>query len=223
MPKQWKSQLLSKYPNLIHGSVLERPGEELGRCYFLKQEHTDIIVKVDRSTLNDKALGPADGLITDKLSCVLVLKTADCVPVLIYDPVHNVVGAVHAGWQGTVKRIVLKLIERMGEEWGSRPTDILVAMGPSIRACHYDISLVEDNRAERFAELFPDIGKVLIRQGDKIALDNAEANRQLCLQIGIQPSNIDISPICVFEDKEWPSYRRDGEDYDVFFTFIGLK
>jgi YfiH family protein len=81
----------------------------------------------------------ADGLITDEPRLLLGIQTADCIPVLVADKKRRVVGAFHAGWRGTVKRIVELAVGRMRLEFGSRPEDLIAAIGPGVGACCYAV------------------------------------------------------------------------------------
>jgi YfiH family protein len=81
----------------------------------------------------------ADAILTDKPDVTLFMRFADCVPILLHDPKKNVVGVVHAGWQGTVKKILRETLRAMQVTYGSKPADVLAAIGPSIGPDHYEI------------------------------------------------------------------------------------
>jgi polyphenol oxidase len=100
-----------------------------------------------------------DGLVTDACGVPLLLRFADCAPVLIYDPVHRSLALVHSGWRGTVQGVVPAALEAMAREFGSRPADLIAAVGPSIGPCCYEVGddVVDSVRAvfDRPDELLP--------------------------------------------------------------------
>ncbi|MFQ5695325.1 MAG: peptidoglycan editing factor PgeF [Terriglobia bacterium] len=125
------------------------------RLVTLRQRHTDIIRLLTRGGLRGrrslKGLSGAcrerdgawklagDALVTDQPGLLLAVQVADCLPILLIDPVQHVVAAVHAGWRGTLKRIAEKTVGRMRAEWGSKPRELLAVMGPGIHACCYRV------------------------------------------------------------------------------------
>jgi YfiH family protein len=158
----------------------------------VRQVHSDI-VRVVRAgdgalegrlaTADGRALLQGDGLLTDVPGVLLGVGTADCVPVLVADVRKRVVAAFHAGWRGTVARIVEQGIGRMGAEYGSRPEDLVAAVGPSIGSCCYAVG--EEVRSEfggHFGyaeELFRGV------DGGQVHLDLWEANRRQLLDAGV--------------------------------------
>lgn len=151
----------------------------------------------------------ADALVTHLADCPLVVLTADCVPLTVYDSARHVVGVVHAGRKGTQKRILSKAIEVMAREYGSRPQDLTVGMGPAIRGCCYEVDepcvapfLARDRRANGWVK---DTGN------GKFLLDLVAANRQEGLEAGIPPENIySDGPCTSCENHRWYSYRKEG-------------
>jgi hypothetical protein len=109
----------------------------------LRQIHSNCVIPADRSS----SLGcKADGLMTDEPGVLLGIQTADCIPVLVADRKRRVVAAFHAGWRGTVKRIVESGVGRMRLRYGSRPEDLMAAIGPGIGPCCYSVG--EETRSE---------------------------------------------------------------------------
>jgi YfiH family protein len=181
----------------------------------LRQIHSDIIQCVD--SIPDEPL-PGDGLITATPGLLLAIQTADCLPVILLDPKHRAAGVFHAGWRGTVKRIVEKGVGEMHRRFGTRPSDLKAAIGPGIQGCCYEVgeelrikfesqfsygaSLFRevkesDPLRERYPLLFltaraPGHGEL----PPKIFLDLVEANRQQLLAVGVPKKNIDASPLC---------------------------
>ncbi len=154
----------------------------------------------------------ADGLITDQPRVLLGIQTADCIPVLVADRKRRVVGAFHAGWRGTVKRIVEIGVGRMRLEFGSRPEDLIAAIGPGVGACCYAVG---EEVFSEFESQFP-YGRALFREvyskdavrnkypmlfltqrapghsalGPSLHLDLVEANRRQLLAAGLKPRAI---------------------------------
>lgn len=147
--------------------------------------------------------GEADGLWTGAAGSAVGVRTADCVPILIADPVGRRVAAVHSGWKGTEARIVARAVEALERE-GSRPGDLLAAIGPSIRACCYQVSA---DVAGRFAGHGPG---VVIDEGGALHLDLAIAVRRTLTEAGVRADRIDLIPDCTAcEEALYFSHRRD--------------
>ena len=135
-----------------------------------------------------------DALITDVPGLALVVTAADCVPVFLYDPVRRVVGAVHAGWRGTVAGIGAKVVQAMAETYGCNPADILGAVGPSIGPCCYE---VDDAVAGPVRAYYGARAEGLLQPGrapGKYQLDLWEANRQDLLGAGVR--QVSVSGAC---------------------------
>ena len=181
----------------------------------MKQIHSSIVHHVAK--LPDKPLA-GDGLITCEPRLVLTVRTADCIPVLIVDPVERAVGSFHAGWRGTLARIVEKGVGEMRRRFRSEPENLRAAIGPGIHRCCYEVS---DDFREKFAaqfayadELFEDVfssdpvhekypllflNKRAPGHGDphcKLHLDLPEANRRQLLDAGVPEKNIWLSELC---------------------------
>jgi YfiH family protein len=181
----------------------------------LRQIHSDLIHCVDR-VANQSLAG--DGLMTHSTGLVLGILTADCLPVILVDANFPAVGIFHAGWRGTVKRIVEKGTGEMQRHFGTRPSDLKAAIGPGIHRCCYEVGPeVREQFASQFtyaSELFREVAESN-RIRDKypllflsarppghselrsnIFLDLAEANRRQLLAAGLSAENISISPLC---------------------------
>ena len=181
----------------------------------LRQIHSDLIYTVD-SPAETHFVG--DGLITATPGLLLGIQTADCLPVILVDPKRSAVGVFHAGWRGTVKRIVEKGAGEMRRRFGSRPSDLKAAIGPGIHGCCYEVG--EEVR-EKFESQFAYAAKLFreVEESDpvrekypmlfltarapghsvlpkKIFLDLVEANRQQLLAVGVPGKNIEASPLC---------------------------
>lgn len=138
-------------------------------------------------TPEGKAMLEGDGLVTDVPGVLIAVGTADCVPVLVVDKEKRAVGAFHAGWRGTVVRIVERGIETMRREYGSRGEDLVAAVGPSIGACCYAVG--EEVR-EQFVGEFGYGGELFREGGGELFVDLWEANRRQLLDAGVAVERI---------------------------------
>jgi YfiH family protein len=134
-----------------------------------------------------------DGLLTDLPGVMLGVGVADCVPVLVADVRHRAVAAFHAGWRGTLARIVEHGVAAMHRRYGSAPEDLIAAIGPSIGPCCYSVG--EELRTE-FANQFPYAPLLFLETGSQPHLDLWEANRRQLLAAGLQPSQITVLGEC---------------------------
>lgn len=163
-----------------------------------------------------------DGLLTDKTNIVLVTYYADCVPLFFLDPNKKVIGLAHGGWRGTVQNIGGKMVNLMKEKYNSSIDDILVAIGPSIGPCCYEIGIeVYDEFKKRFEfcnEIFKSTNK------NKWHLDLWEANKKILMKSGIHEENISISNLCTSCNNDiFYSYRKEMGIKERMVAAIVLK
>ncbi|MEX0616540.1 MAG: peptidoglycan editing factor PgeF [Candidatus Woykebacteria bacterium] len=159
-----------------------------------------------------------DGLITSERNLFLTVLVADCVPILFFDPVQNFIAVAHSGWRGALQKISLAVAEEF-TKFGSNKENILVAAGPSIGNCHYDI---DSSRAQLFDLSFGK-DKVTREEKGKIYLDLVAAATNPLLEFGIPEKNIEVSGVCTAESSEFYSYRREKESGGRFAAIIGMK
>jgi YfiH family protein len=145
------------------------------------------------ATAEGKAVLEGDGLVTGAPGVLLGVQTADCVPVLVVDVAKRVVGAFHAGWRGTVAGIVEQGVGMLGVEYGSRPEDMVAAVGPSIGACCYAVG--DEVRGE-FEARFGYARELFRTVGDSMMLDLWEANRRQLLEAGVAGERITVLGEC---------------------------
>ena len=161
--------------------------------------------------LADPGTAEADGLITDRPEVCLAVFTADCIPVLLYDPVRRAIAAVHAGWRGTALGIAARAVERMAGSFGSRPEDILAAVGPGISQCCFEThrDVPDGLRAGLGDDAAPFIRP--LPGGEKFLVDLKGANRRWLLRAGLSPDHIAVCAACTAcrPDLFW-SHRRLG-------------
>jgi YfiH family protein len=177
----------------------------------LSQIHSRVVRIADRADLfADHPEG--DGLLANHEDIVPSVTVADCMPIYIFDPVSGCFGVLHSGWRGT--GIVRSALELASDEWGAKPENFRVVLGPHIRSCCYT---VDAERAELFARLY---GPSCVSEDSALAtagnawpfrLSLAEANRSLCLSLGIKGENILDTGICTSCNGEYGSFRREGQ------------
>ncbi len=179
------------------------------KMVLAKQTHTDNIRIVTEDDLG-KGLTKAsdiedtDGLITNCKNIPLIVFSADCTPILIFDPVKKAVGAIHAGWRGSVKNIAGGAIDLMHSAFGSNPKDILCAIGPSIGPCCFEIG-------DDIVDMFPN-EYVKNKSDKKYLVDLWKLNSKNLENSGIQPENIFVSGVCtVCNCDTYYSYRVQKE------------
>lgn len=177
----------------------------------LKQIHSDIVVRVNG---HRGQIGEGDGLITNEQGVHLTIRTADCVPILLVDPVRRVVGAVHAGWRGTAASIALRAVERMRVEFGCNAGEIRAAIGPCIQQCCYEVGA---EVASRFLPWFPELAEVT----GPVKIDLVEANRRQLAQAGLsQIESAGACTLCVPDG--FHSFRRDKDLSGRMVTGIAI-
>ena len=209
----------------------------------LRQVHSDVIHCVESMP---QSLPVGDGLITDTPGLLLAVQTADCLPIILVDPTRRAVGAFHAGWRGTAKRIVEKGVGAMRQCFGSRPRDIRAAIGPGIHGCCYTVG--EEVR-EKFESQFSYVAKLFreVKESDpvrekypllfltarapghgelpkKIFLDLVEANRQQLTAAGVLAKNIQASPLCTSCRTDLLfSYRAEKGKTGRMMAVVGIR
>ena len=195
-----------------------RRGASLWPLITLRQVHSDIIRHIESPDLAGKEPLTGDGMITATPGLLLAIQTADCLPVIVLDTRRHAVGVFHAGWRGTMKRIVEKGVGEMVRCFGSRPRDLKAAIGPGIQGCCYEVGeevrtkfesqfsyaarlFRELKESDPVREKYPLLFLTARAPGHselpkKIFLDLVEANRQQLLAAGVPKKSIETSPLC---------------------------
>lgn len=212
-------------------NVLEnyrRLGQAVGfdpkRTVFTRQIHSDIIERVSTSDCGRGLIVPVengcDGLVTNEPEVVLTVFSADCTPVLLFDPVARAVGAVHAGWRGTAAAITAKAVERMGREFGSKPENIRAAIGPCISQCCFE---TDGDVPAAMREAFGKEADAAIRScGDKYYVNLKVLNALALSRVGVR--QIDIASECTAcEPNRFWSHRRVGNRRGSLAAMILLR
>ena len=197
--------------------LCELLGIDDSRLLMPHQVHETVIVAVDE-TSQESQLEGVDAVMTNVRGICIGVSTADCIPVLLYDKVHRAVSAIHAGWRGTVKRIVEKTVAQMTAVYGSRPADIIAQIGPGI---HIESFEVGDEVYEAFAAAGFTMETISRRYGEKWHIDLPECNRRQLLATGIPEAQISVSPICTYQHPDlYFSARRLSINSGRIFTGI---
>jgi len=201
-------------------------GTEADRAVLSQQTHS---TNIRRVTATDAGKGltiprdytEVDALITNEKNLPLTVFSADCGIILLYDPEHHAVGAVHAGWRGCAAGILPKTVEAMTVAFGSKPAQLLAAIGPCIGQCCFetDADVPEAMRAA----LGSKADEYIEWRGVKFHVDLAGLNRQWLLNAGILPERIDVSTLCTAcrPDLFW-SYRKMGGARGAQVAMIAL-
>jgi len=203
------------------------------RCSFLEplkincrdlvaagQVHSAKVILVDkrhksRGALSKKSrLEGIDGFITREKNLPLAVFTADCLSIFLFDPKNNAIGLVHAGWQGTQKKICAKAIKLMQKKFKTRPQDLIVGLGPCIKKCCYEVG-------KDFQKFF---SYGIIKRDHKIYLDLIANNLRQLKGRGVKLKNIEDCKICtVCQNKSFFSFRQEKAKAGRMMSVIMLK
>lgn len=161
---------------------------------------------------------PCDGdaLISDRPGEIIGVKIADCCAILLHDPTHRVVAAVHSGWRGTAQRILTATIDRLRQEWGCRPTDVQLYLSACASGRNYEVGTDVYNVHSAFCT-------PLDQQPGKWLFDNHAALISEAVTAGVPAGSIRREESCTMTDDRFHSHRRDGERAGRCFAFIGLR
>jgi polyphenol oxidase len=199
--------------------VLSALGRDPASVFDVWQVHGVEVAIADAPRLPETPHLQADSILTNQPGVTLMMRFADCVPILLHDPVSKVVGIVHAGWMGTVHGAVLSAVETMQTHFGSRLTDILAAIGPSIGPDHYQVGsdvVIQVNRA--FGK---DASRLLSVRGGAMYFDLWAANHQMLERSGVQ--KIEVAGLCTAcHTDDWFSHRAEKGRTGRFGVMIAL-
>jgi len=205
----------------------------------LKQIHSDVIHLFDAAPAQPCQ---GDASVSNRPGLLLGVQTADCVPILLVDPKKRAVASIHAGWRGTLRRIVVKAIGQLQMHFKSKPGDLFAAIGPSIGGCCYEVGTeVATQFLSQFAEAPEWFDE--FRTGDEpnpiqwlnmmppghqpppknVLLDLRKANRAQLLGAGVRASNIFVSGLCTACRRDLLfSYRKEGAQSGRLLSVIGI-
>ena len=188
------------------------------RLLMPHQVHKAEIAVIDEQ--RDIDLEGYDALMTNVEDVCIGVSTADCIPVLLYDPRQRAVCAVHAGWRGTVMRIVEQSIARMTEVYGTSPHDLIAQIGPGIHLESFEVG-------DEVYQAFEDAGfpmEKISKKYEKWHIDLPECNRLQLIAAGVPDAHISVSPVCTYMQADtYFSARRLGIESGRIFTGIILR
>jgi polyphenol oxidase len=214
------------------------------RLVTLRQIHSDIVHVFPRAPVK---VAQADAALSRRSGLLLAVQTADCVPILLADVRRHVVAAVHAGWRGTLARIVMKTLGRMRAEFGTKPGDVIAALGPAIGQCCYEVG---PEVAQVFSGQFSEAKEWFEGRFDRLAtgeepnplpwltmmppghepppervrLDLRAANRWQLVDAGVRLRNIAVSTLCTgCRSDLFFSYRKEGAATGRMMSAIGMR
>lgn len=191
------------------------------------QTHTNNVERIDdEKGIYIEKLKDVDALVTDKQERVLMLSFADCTPIYIYDKKKNVISLVHSGWVGTTKKIVKCAINKLKEEYNSNPEDLICAIGPCIKQCHFE---VDKDVRDIFYNTFKYMKNIdeIIKDNDatgKSYIDTTKININMMIEEGVKEENIINSNVCTMCNYKFiHSYRQDGDKSGRNVAILSLK
>lgn len=212
--------------------VAETIGMPLSGFVLAKQTHSDIVRHITETEKglgayceNQYALGEGDALITDRRGIVLCVKIADCIPIICYDPHKKAIAAIHAGWQGTAKRIAAKTIAAVAECFGSDPANIRAGIGIGAGFCCYEVGQEVFSALKASIEPHPQTVWFRQQSNEKYLVDLREVNRLQLIEAGLNPEQIETRSECTICGRErYFSFRgRSGEGFGQSVMGIALK
>ena len=211
----YRAQALDDIPWLEHGfgTRLSSNWPDTVDLTTVRQIHSDQILVADRAG----CLGEGDALITNQPGTTLSVRTADCLPILMADVRNRAVAAVHAGWRGTLLEIAPKTMQAMAKQFGTRPEDLVIAIGPGIAGCCFEVG---PEVAIQFSALFPERSDL----GQQTKVDLVETNLRLLGRNDGSMRQIATSGLCTCSREDlFHSYRRDRHAAGRMVSAIGLR
>jgi polyphenol oxidase len=226
---------------LVHGAEVATLGTETATWDDWRTDWAHRSYQVDQQELiwTTKPRRKADAIITKQCGVALTMSSADCVPLMFYDPVECAIGMAHAGWRGTARGIAAATIDAMSEQFGSLPRNIYAGIGPSIGSCCYEVT--EDVRHlfmgqlqfdsmptdVKYRKLVQESAVFALKQLPKrnsLRLDLWETNRNQLLMAGVLPEHIESSEICTSCEKErFFSHRGEHGKAGRFPSILALR
>lgn len=198
---------------------LETLGLKKNNLVLAQQVHGNKI-RVVGDKDKGQTIDGADGLVTGKPGLILGIRTADCLPILFYEPMAKIIGACHAGWRGVLAKLPQKMIDLLMIK-GALPENILVAIGPHICGNCYEI---KPDRADLFKNQYNQLAGMLTNKNGKIYLDLVRPTMIQLIHSGLLKKNIKVSAECTSCDNgKYYSYRKDkNKNYGEMLSVISL-
>jgi YfiH family protein len=199
--------------------LLECLGRKPESVYEVWQVHSAHVIVVD-GPRGEAAIEKADAMVTDDARVTLLMRFADCVPILVYDSVRHAVGIAHAGWLGTTRKVAAELVKTMKRRYGCDPANMHAAIGPSIAAHHYEVGPEVEQAIQR--AFGSQARQHLWKRNGRIHLDLWSANRALLESEGV--NQIEISGLCsACAPEDWYSHRGESGRTGRFGLGVALR
>ena len=226
LPKERYEKNINTYKKFF-----EEVNEDYTKIIKPAQDHTDEIKVVKNKRYNDRPefetsdYSKTDGLITNKKDIILETTNSDCILLLFYDPVKELIANTHSGWKGTIQRISVKTVEKMKNEFGCNPEDIICCICPSIRKCHFEVDRdVKEMFENEYKDLKNDQLCDIIQEkipNEKWNIDTVLINKIILQKAGLKEENIVDSGICsVCHSDLIHSFRVEKQGYGLCAAFI---
>ena len=199
--------------------VFNSVGRPMESAFDIWQVHSAEIL-VAKEPRQGEPYPRVDGVVTDRRSVTLSMRFADCVPIMLMDPVHQALALIHAGWQGTVRGAARAGVQQMVEAFGSKPRDLIAGIGPSIRRHHYPVG---PEVIQAFRQSVGSKGETHIEERDgQFYLDLAGANAAALEHEGVK--HIEDSGLCTACDlMDWYSHRGQSGQAGRFAAIMGIR
>lgn len=196
------------------------PTDPNNKVIEMNQVHSDAIVTIEKTDTRSRKISATDALLTRQTGVWLMVKTADCIPLVLYDPQANAIGVVHCGWRGAVKELAQKTVTAMGREFSSKPADLKVFIGSSIRSCCYTFGEAP------MQEAIPTWQKYITIKPDGWHIDLVGHTTELLRNAGVKEANIIDIGECTFHNLTHFSYfrqKKTGEEHGLNAMVVQLK
>jgi polyphenol oxidase len=225
-PKPWKSLNMATSVGDDRLSVIENRRRitdvlslQQDSIYDVWQVHSNEVISTDKSRPIDTPHIKADAIITNNPNVTLLMLFADCVPILFFDPENCAAAVAHAGWQGTLKGVVVETVDVMQKTYKTNPAKLIVGIGPSICMQHYEVG---KEMEEKFINVFDSEDKILNYYQGKTFLDLKKANEILLSRIGVKTVfNSNICTSC--NPNDWFSHRAENGQTGRFAAVMTVK
>ncbi len=203
-----------------HHRIYNTFGYNFKSRFDVWQVHGSKVICTDQPRPLEQPHSRADGILTSKRDITLFMRFADCVPILLVDPDQQIIGIVHAGWQGTYKKIALRAIEQMGTCFGSKPGAIYAGIGPSICQKCYQVGC---EVYEHFSNAFNEqAGLFFVKKNGHYHLDLWKANKEILKQAGV--NHIEESRLCTAcHLGDWYSHRAEHGKTGRFAVLMSIE
>ncbi|MEW5894268.1 MAG: peptidoglycan editing factor PgeF [Candidatus Omnitrophota bacterium] len=193
---------------------LKLQGISADKIFNIRQVHGGAVLNCDRKEFHARAedIPSADGAVTSLSGVFLAVRTADCLPVFLYDENRKVIALIHAGWRSTRERICTVAVRRMVESYSSNPRDIKAVFGPSIHQCCYEVG-------QDMCMIFPE---AMSPRWGKWFLNLQQVNRDHLISSGIKEENLVDLNLCTYCNPSFFSYRRQGKEAGRHLSLLRL-